>query len=584
MQPGDSLQVPYHTAVITRTPDIPLPRFDFVPAGFDPADKQALSAIIDLLLALPLDSADDLRFFVHSWSEVGARVAGEWARRRIAISCDTGDEDIREADRFFQSEIAPHWEALDQRLREQFLACPHEVEEFSVLVRNERGAAALYREENTKLKAEEAEKKSAYTRRCGSIMVELDGETITRAQAAVRFQDPDRSVRETAWRAYAAAMNSAADDFDDIFDALLGLRHKIARNAGHDDFVSYRFAELKRFDYGPAECEGFHAAVERVVVPVVRELNERRRERLGVETLRPWDAQAPLSDHAPARLFTNQDEYVALVQRVLERIDPSFQADFDILVRNGTLDLMTRPDKGPGGFNCAVEDIGIPFIFFSAAGTCADLRVLFHEAGHAFHSLAVRDRPVLAYRHAPIEFAEIASMAMEEFSFENLEGVLEPEELREALLQQDSSTLSMFTTIARGDALQTWFYKNPGHTREDRAAKKREVDERFNTGVDWSGLEDIAVRGWQWPPHPFVHPLYFIEYGIARLGALKLGRLYNDDPAAAIAGYRRALALGGSKSLPELFTAAGIDFAMDEAAFKTVVPPLRERINALMEG
>lgn len=570
--------------MITRTPDLPLPRFDFVPADFDPADKEALTAITERLLEHPLDSADDLRAFVHAWSEIGARVAGEWARRLIAVSCDTSDEARVEADRHFQAEVRPHWEALEQRIREKFLACPYEVPEFAVLAREERVGAELYREENRKLKAEESDREREYTRRCGAIEVELDGETLTREQVAAKFQEPDRALRERAWRAFAGAMTGVADDFDATFDELVGLRDRIARNAGWDDYVGYRFRELNRFDYGPAECAAFHDAVERVVVPVVRELNEQRRTRLGVETLRPWDRHAPLSARPPARLFETQEEYVALVRRLLDRVDPSFAADLDVLARNGTLDLMTRPNKGPGGFNCAVEDIGVPFIFFSAAGTRADLRVLLHEAGHAFHSLAVRGLRVLPYRHAPVEFSEVASMAMEMFGFEHLDESLDPEERREALVQQYTTWLGLFPRIAKGDALQTWCYRNPGHTREQRAEKARELDARFDTGVDWSGLESIAVVSWQWTPHPFTHPLYFIEYGIAQLGALKLWLAYREDPAAAVAGYRRALALGGSQPLPALFEAAGIDFAMDEEAFRAVIPPLHARLREVMNG
>ena len=356
----------------------------------------------------------------------------------------------------------------------------------------------------------------------------------------------------------------------------------MATNAGFKNYTEFRFAQLGRFDYTPQDCKRYQEAVDKVVVPALRELRETRRRRLGLETLRPYDWDVSLFGAAPAQIFKDQDGFVALVDRIFASVDPVFARDFDILVRNGLLDLMSRPGKAPGGYNCPVEDIGLPFIFYNAVGRRADLRVLLHEGGHAFHTLAVRDIQIQPYRSAPTEFCEVASMAMELFGFERLAGILDEGEVREFTYGQFAGIVMVICYVAVVDAFQAWMYEHPQHTREERCTKWVELSDRFLGGFDWTGLEQFRESGWQRIPHLFGHPLYFIEYGIAQIGALQLWRKERADHDGAVAGYRCALALGGSRSLPELFEAAGIRFAMDEDILSDVVPDVMEKLRGLV--
>jgi oligoendopeptidase F len=408
--------------------------------------------------------------------------------------------------------------------------------------------------------------------------VNVRGKARTREQCAALLQETERAGREEAYRALTARMLDERDRIDDVYDRLVRLRHEQARNAGFDDYVAYRFAEMQRFDYTPADCAAYGEAATAVLVPAAAELRAQRREKLGVDTLRPWDMDVSVSGNEPANLFESQDDLVALLARVFEAVDPDFAGDFDVLVRNGLLDLMSRPGKAPGGYNCPISDIRLPFIFWNAVGRRLDLRVMLHEGGHAFHTLAARAQPVIEYRSAPTEFSEVASMSMELFGFERLDVVLDEEQRREYAQDQFQGVVTTLCHVALIDRFQAWVYTHPGHTREERREEWGRMLVRYQPGFDWSGLEEIRDNGWQKVPHLFTHPLYYIEYGIAQIGALQMWRRAREDHRSAVDGYRRALALGGSVPLPALFEAAGIRFAMDETVMRGLMPDVLAEI------
>ncbi|MHC4137586.1 MAG: M3 family oligoendopeptidase [Planctomycetota bacterium] len=572
---------------LTQTPDVAVPPRRFVPADFDPSDLAALDSQVRSLLERPLANADSLRRWIVDWGELAACVGAQHTRRMTAMNRDTQNEALRERYLRYQKETIPAWERHDDRLNRRYLACLHRDalgEEFEVFDRAKAKAAEIFREENTELSAQVEALATRYLEIQGGITVEFRGQTLTKEQCGAYLQDTDRATREEAYLAIQRRMIVERNGIDELYDEQIRLRHRIANNAGFDSFTEFRFAELERFDYTPADCAAYQDAVAEVVVPALSELRTERLRRLGVDTLRPYDREVSVFGHQPAQLFEDQDGYVALIDKVLCEVDRVFSTDLDILVRNGLLDLMSRPGKAPGGYNAAVEDIRLPFIFYNAVGRRADVRTMLHEGGHAFHTLATRDLDVFHYRTAPIEFCEVASMSMELFGFERLDGVLDPAEFRDFAYGQFGGILMTLASVALIDAFQMWIYAHPGHDREERRAQWRALTERFMPGTDWTGLEEFQASQWQRIPHLFCVPLYFIEYGIAQLGALQLWRKEKQDHDASIAGYRHALALGGSRSLPELFAAAGIRFAMDEAVLRELVPEVMAKLRGLLEG
>jgi oligoendopeptidase F len=380
------------------------------------------------------------------------------------------------------------------------------------------------------------------------------------------LESTDRAEREAAWRLVGGRRMADREKLDKIFDEMKALRLKIAANAGFANYRDYVHQAKDRFDYTPEDCFTFHAAVEQTVVPLLRKRRAQRREALGVETLRPWDLGVDPAGAARLQPFEQAEELEEKCQAIFEGLSGSLGGIFAEMRQRRLLDLDSRVGKAPGGYQCTLGEVRLPFIFMNAAGTNRDVFTLLHEGGHAFHAYAARQEPLIAYRHAPMEFCEVASMAMEMFAMDRLE-VFYPDEAdkRRARERHLDDLLGIFPWIATVDAFQQWIYLNPEHTVEQRQAKFVELEERFSPEVDWSGLEAEHRSMWHRQLHIFELPFYYIEYGIAQLGALQLWTKFRDEPAATLEGYLRGLALGGARPLPELFEAAGIRFDFSAA-------------------
>jgi oligoendopeptidase F len=413
----------------------------------------------------------------------------------------------------------------------------------------------------------------------GALTVPFRGEELT-PQAVARWLDrPDRDLREQAWLALARSRLQRSDEVGALFDQLVALRRDQAANAGFDNYRDFRFRELERFDYGPLECEEFHAAVEEHVVPAAVALRARRLAALGVPTLRPWDLAVDPAGRPPLRPFEDDTELVELCRRVLQRVDPELSEQLGFLSERDLLDLANRPGKAPGGYQQSLEDVRLPFIFANAVGVQQDVRTLLHETGHAVHALAAREQPVLDYRHAPIEFCEVASMSMELLGAEQYSAAYSASDARRARTLQLEHALTMLPWIATVDAFQHWVYCYPEHSAEERAAYWTTLRRRFEPDIDWSGHEDWLAVEWQRQLHLFKHPFYYIEYGIAQVGALQVWLNWRNKGRPAYAAWRTALALGGSRPLPELFTAAHICFEFGPRMLQTLTAAVQAALD-----
>ena len=568
--------------MITKTPDVPVPALRFVPAGFDPARVADLRVLVQQLVERPLTSGDDLEAWILDWHEVVAQVFAARSRRRIPMTRDTSDEDVRRAHLEFETKVWPEWQRLEDRLQRRYLECEWRSElgpRYTMFDKRISNTATLFREGNVAPLAHDQELQARYARMSGTREVEFRGERLTPQQCFPYLEEADRETRKEAYEALLASFAGDAEATEDLFDEMLELRTRIAHTADLPNYRAYRFREMERFDYGPEDCFVFHDAVEAVAVPAVCERMELRRKRLGLDTLRPYDFHAhPFRELRP---FQDEPGLIAIGRALFGAVDPVFRDEFDILVRNGLLDLMTRPGKAPGGYNAGIADIRLPFIFTNAVGGQRDIQTLVHEGGHAFHTLATRDEPVLPLARAPIEFCEVASMAMELFALEHFDAVYDPEDARAAATHMLELRLWIFTWVATVDAFQHWIYTHPGHSRAERTRAWVDLRQRFAPYFDWSGLEHARATEWHRQLHIFKYPFYYIDYGLAALGALQVWGNYRTDPAAAVAAYRGALALGGSRPLPELFAAAGARFAMDEAPLRGVVDDAMARLREL---
>ncbi len=561
----------------------------FVPPEADLGRWAHVAPLFQDLLERPVGSAEALEAWLVDASELAAALSEERSLRYVAMTQQTDDPDREAAYLQFVRDVQPRTEPLWFSVRRRYLDLrrrfPLPQDRYFVLDRDTRNAVELFREENVPLRVQEAELEQRYQKVAGGWTVRFRGQEYTVQQMARFLEEPDRATRQEAWEAVVRRRLKDKEVLEDLFDRLVALRHRMAQHAGFPDYRAYAFRSLGRWDYTPEDCLAFHAAVERHVVPLLEALQERRRVQLGVDRLRPWDLEVDPLGRPPLRPFRDGQELARKALEVFRGVHPELGEQFRFLWEEGLLDLESRKGKAPGGYQATFDERRWPFLFMNAAGVASDVRTLVHESGHAFHTLAVRDEPLVSYRHAPTEFSEVASMGMEVLSLPHLD-VFYPEEPDRDRARREffEGVVRLLPWVATVDAFQHQLYTHPGHSREERAEWWRSLFRRFRGKVDWSGYEEAEACLWHRQLHLFLHPFYYIEYGVAQLGALQLWLRSREDYQEAVARYRAALRLGGSRPLRELFEAAGLRFGLGEDVVAPLARALAEELQALGSG
>ncbi|MDG2476328.1 MAG: M3 family oligoendopeptidase [Phycisphaerales bacterium] len=537
---------------------------DFARADIDGADWSQVGPLYQALLDRPLKCKGCLEGLFLDRSELDAAVGQSYSTLYIEMTRHTDDEDIKAEFLKFVEDMEPKIKDISFQLDRRIVQCPFvddlDQDRYGVMLRDMDADVKLFREENIAIEVEDTKLGQQYAEICGDMMVEFQGEERTLPQMAPFMQENDRSVREEAFRLVAARRLQDAERMDEIFDQMISIRNTKADNADLDDYRDWAFRSKHRFDYTPETCQDFHRGIREHAVPLMHAMNRGRRESMGLDVLRPWDLDVDPLDRSPLRPFNGQDELVAGASRIFDRMDPALGALFDTMKEGDSLDLESRKGKAPGGYQSDRERVRRPFIFMNAAGVMRDVDTMIHEAGHAFHSMLARDEPLLSYRHSPIEFAEVASMSMELIAHPFLDEFLTEEEAGRARRQHLEGVVSTLCWVATIDAFQHWLYTHPHHTQDQRDIYWLELQGLYGPDVAWDGLDQERAKMWQKQLHLFEVPFYYIEYGIAQLGALQMWLMYREDPSRAIELYQSALSLGGSKPLPELFEAAGLVF------------------------
>ena len=537
------------------------------------------------LLDRPIGSPEELEAWLLDAGELNGAVSQEGAQRYIAMTCQTDDPDREAAYLAYVRDIEPKLKPLWNAIRTRYLDSPHRAglpaDRYRVFDRAQENRRALFREANIPRETELAELEQQYQKLVGAMTVSFRGQERTPAQMSPFLEETDRALRQEAWELVARRRLHDKDALDDLFDRMLGLRVEVAREAGFANFVEYAFRNRERFDYTIADSVRFHEAIESVVVPLARRIQDERRRALGVESLRPWDLSVDPAGRPPLRPFQDAEQLAEGTGTIFQDVDPELAAQFAFMRSKGLLDLANRKGKAPGGYQTTLEDDRLPFIFMNAVGIDGDLRTLLHDGGHAFHALASRGEPLPAYRESPIEFCEVASMTMELFGARRLEMFYDRADADRSNRQLLEGIVLFFPWCATVDAFQHWLYAHPDHSRADRRAAWNALLDRFGGNVDWSGYEDVRSHGWHRQLHIFLYPFYYIEYGIAQLGALQIWRRSLEDRPGAVASYRRALTLGGSRPLPDLFAAAGARFDFREETLAPLMEAIGQELDRL---
>lgn len=533
------------------------------------------------LLGRHPSSVQELEQWLADYSELCAALAEEANQRYIAMTTQT-DDPVREASyQHFIEEIMPRFKPLMQAAQKAYLGNPsHEflpAQRYAVLDQKSANSVALFRDENVPLETQDELLAKDYHKLMGAMTVTVNGAEVTLQQAAKFLEQPDRNLRQQVWERMAARRLKDKEALEQTYDRLVALRTEMAAHAGFANYRDYAFRQRERFDYTAEDCFRFHDGVERAVMPLARKIRGRRQQLLKLDGLRPWDLSVDPLNRAPLAPFSTTAEFVQGIQKIFARVHASFGEQFQFMADQRLLDLENRKGKAPGGYQTSLEERRLPFIFMNAVGRDQDLRTLVHEGGHAFHALAAREEPLVDYRHAPIEFCEVASMGMELLALPHLgEFYTSPEDYRRACHARLEDLVLLLPAIALGDAFQHWVYTHPAHTHEERAGEWVDLANRFTAAVDWSGYDEERAFQWHAILHFFVTPFYYIDYGIAQLGALQVWLRSRTNYHEAVESYWNALTFGGSRPLPELFAAAGARFQFDYEILKPLMDAVEE--------
>ncbi len=549
-----------------RTADIQKLSHHFLPTDAVLTNWEGLEPYFKTLLAQDLDSVATLEKWLHNLSELEAFISEDACWRQIKMTCDTTDKSLEESFNFFCMEIQPKMQPYADALNKKLIACPFTADldksAYFTYLRSVKKSIELFREENISIQAELSVLQQQYGTIAGKMTIQFKEQEYTLQQAAQFLENPDRAIREEVYLKIQERRLQDQTSMHDLFSSLIQKRNQVALNAGFANYRDYKFQELGRFDYSKEDCYQFHEAIKLHVLPLIDKIYARKKKKLGVAILKPWDTEAEPAGIAPLKPFTDGKDLYNKSVACFEKLNPFFA---DCLRKMNDLkhfDLESRKGKAPGGYNCPLAESGAPFIFMNAAGQMSDVTTMVHEGGHAIHSFLAHPLSLTAFKEYPMEMAEVASMSMELFTMNHWQSFFDNEEdLNRAKEHQLERTITIFPWIAIIDKFQHWVYENPMHTIEERTSSWKNIVAEFSTdSIDYSGLDMYRAIGWQRQLHLFEVPFYYIEYGIAQLGAIGMWMQYQINPKQALENYMNALSLGGTKTLPELYKTAGIEF------------------------
>ena len=560
---------------------------DFIPKGTKINEWSDLEPFFKTLLSREVNSIEELETFILHYSELTSVFYEDYAWSYINMSCHTENDDYVKRYEKFASEIQPECSKMDNKIV-KFITS-HECfsqlsqERYAQLSKILNRDLELFRDENVSLNAELSKLSSKYDQISGGLTAKIDGEDLPMPMAGTRLLSADRNTRKQAWLAMQESRYAKKDEFDTIYNKMIKLRHKVATNAGYDNYRDFQHDNLHRFDYTPTDAEAFHYAVETCVKPLTLNIQKAHCKKLGlpVDDFRPWDVSGEPQGQEPLKPFDGGRELTDKAIEIFSILHPQFGKNLQAMDEHKLFDLDSRKGKAPGGYNYPLEVTGMPFIFMNAAGTQGDVTTMMHEGGHAMHTFLCNDEPLVQYRETPSEMAETASMSMELMTSPHWDKFYNETDHVRARREHLEGIITFFPWCATVDAFQHWVYKNPHHTVEDRDSHFVSLTERFGSVVNWDGFENYHRNGWQRQGHIFGVPFYYIEYGIAQLGALQVYRNFVENNQKGLDGYIRGLKMGNSKPISQVWENMDIKFDFSAETIKELMDFVQSELDKL---
>lgn len=551
---------------------------NFLDKSFKVTTWDALKPYFDELFNKEIKSKEELVQWFKNSSELGAVVSEDMAWRYIKMTCDTENESVRDHFNDFiqniQPQIAPISDALNNKIvKSSFLKNVQDQLGYDIMIREIKKEIDLFREENIPLFTDMQTESQKYGQISGAMSIELDGKELTLQQAAVELQNINREHREKVYYLISQRRLKDKEELDNLFDKLISIRSQIASNAGFANYRDYMFKSMGRFDYTAQDCFDMHDSIESEVVPMLTELANKRKDSLGVDSLKPWDKAVDPNGKTALKAFDSGEDLLKKSIACFNRIDPYFGECLQTMDKMGHLDLVSRKGKAPGGYNYPLAESGVPFIFMNSTSTLRDMVTFMHEGGHAVHAFLADELELNDFKNTPSEVAELASMSMELISMDAWDEFFDNEEdLKRAKREHLEQLIVTLPWVATIDKFQHWIYENSNHSQEERKEAWVKIFNSFaDTITNWDELGVNRYYLWQKQLHLYEVPFYYIEYGMAQLGAIAVWKNYKEDKAKGLAGYKSALQLGYTKSIPEIYKAANIKFDFSRAYIKELM-------------
>ncbi|MDX1961009.1 MAG: M3 family oligoendopeptidase [Leptospiraceae bacterium] len=555
---------------------------NYLDKKFVPSEEAELQKAYEVLLERTIHSKEDLITFLEHWSELGSIIDEVGSLAYVNMTCNTEDKKQEELYLHMVEKIYPICHVYEDKVKNKFLTSEFldelDKDYYGLFIKQTQTEKEIFREENTSLYTKDSVLSQEYQKITGGWMVTFEGREYTVQQMLVYGESKDREIREKAYRARMDVHVKDIEKLENLYDEMLITRNKIATNAGFKNFRDYKFTANLRFDYTPDDCLRFHDAIAETIVPLLTEWNRTKCSKLGIDSLRPWDLYVDPDSEGIIEAFKTEDEFTEKLEKVFTDVNPDLGKYFHFMRVNKYLDLSSRKGKAPGGYMTELSELRVPFIFMNAVGSKRDVETLLHEGGHAFHAFQASEQTLKSYRSSPLEFAEVASMSMELLGRPYLHHVYSEKDLQRVKIEQLTKIVEFFPFMSMIDSFQHWVYSTPKNGRVERGDKWLELGKKFQPFLDMSGMETIARTRWQYP-HVYTVPFYYIEYGIAQIGALQVWKNSLKNEKNAIQEYLNGLTLGGSKSLPELFQAAGIRFAMDKSTLSELIDTIKRELD-----
>ena len=563
----------------------------FIPDNFDASKWENIEPYVNDLINRELSCSSCLESLISDSSNLGEHISETGALLYIGMTCDTENENKKNDFLYFVENIRPKLSKFSDALNRRIAEHPsigNLPERYDLMKRGIISDIEIFRSENIPLGVEQTKLVTKAQGITGGMTVQFQGQERTFPEMKAFLESNDRDEREKAWKSMVNRWMDDSEELSEIYDQLIKIRHQIALNAGFNSYTEYMFKAMHRFDYSVEDCLTFHDSIEKVCMPIIREINQRRRIAFGLDRLSPWDVNEKsgsgpdINGESPLKPFKSVQEMIAKLSQLFYNMSEDLGNKFDKLVEMDTLDLETRKGKAPGGYQYYLEKSRIPFIFMNAAGLQGDLETMIHESGHAFHSLYCGHLDLIDERSYPIEFAEVASMSMELLTQDEWDIFYQDsDEVNRARLSHLEGVVYLLPWIATIDSFQHWIYANPNHTRDERKEHWLSLREKFGSNMDWKDNENFRELSWQQQGHLYGVPFYYVEYGIAQLGALQLWQTHRKNPEKALKDYSNAMKLGNTKTLPDLFAAAELELGFDEEHLNSLITEVRVAMSEL---